>query len=69
MGIEDSAEDKLDAELLALERDVQFNVKAIINGATFMDAGKYVPNSKLAKQTADKMTRISQILAIYEQDE
>lgn len=62
-------EQELDHELMELQIDVKSNIYAITNDCGVTIDGKYVPNSRLAVITAEKLLRISEILAIYEKEE
>lgn len=62
-------EQELDHELIELQIDVKSNIYAITNDSTVTISGEYVPNSRLAVITAEKLLRISEILAIYEKEE
>lgn len=62
-------EQELDHELSKLQIDVESNIYAIINDSTVTISGEYVPNSRLAVITAEKLLRISEILSIYEKEE
>lgn len=61
--------DRLDGELMELLDEIKFDFEAIDGGGSVTENGKYIPNSQVALDLAQKALRVSEILYKYELEE
>lgn len=61
--------DRLDHELVGLLDTIKQNVETITDDSTVTIDGRWIPNSRLAVMTAQRLLRVSEILAIFEAED